>query len=207
MPKTSNQQSAVSSQPSAVSSQPSAVSSQPLDNDCRKWYVMSAYRQEKKAEAALRERDVRCFIPKRYVVKTLNGKKVRTLQPAVANLVFLYASWNEVMEIKKSLDYLQFQTQVIQRKRRVMVVPDNEMEQFIRIADQIETDICYYRPEELQAAEGQPVRVIGGNFNGVEGRLVKILGKRQKRVVIELDSLLAIAITVENPEYLEIIKS
>lgn len=192
---------------SIISHQQSAISNQPLDNDCRKWYVMSAYRQEKKAEAALQERGLRCFVPKRYVVKTIRGSKVRTLQPAVANLVFLYASWNEVIELKQSLDYLQFQTQVIQRKRRVMVVPDAEMEQFIRVAEQTEADVCYYRPEELQAAEGQPVRVIGGNFNGVEGRLMKILGKRQKRVVIELDSLLALAITVENPEYLEIIKS
>lgn len=192
---------------SIISHQQSAISNQPLDNDCPKWYVMSAYRQEKKAEAALQERGLRCFVPKHYVVKTTQGRKVRTLQPAVANLVFLYASWNEVIELKMALDYLQFQTQVIQRKRRVMVVPDAEMEQFIRVAEQTEADACYYRPEELQAAEGQPVRVIGGNFNGVEGHLMKILGKRQKRVVIELDSLLALAITVENPEYLEIIKS
>lgn len=196
----------ISGQQSAVSGQRLAISDQPLDNDSRKWYVMSAYRQEKKAEMALRERDVRCFVPKRYVVKSIQGRKVRTLQPAVANLVFLYASWNEVIELKKPLDYLQFQTQVIQKKRRVMVVPDDEMEQFIRVAEQVEADVCYYRPEELQAAEGQAVRVIGGNFNGVEGRLVKIIGKRQKRVVIELDSLLALAITVENPEYLELIK-
>lgn len=156
---------------------------------------------------ALREHKVRCFVPKHYVIKTVQGRKVRSLQPAVANLVFLYASWNEVIELKQSLDYLQIQTQVIQKKRRVMVVPDAEMEQFIKVAEQQEADVCYYRPGELQAAEGQPVRVIGGNFNGVKGRLMKIIGKRQKRVVIELDSLLALAITVENPEYLEIIKS
>ena len=197
----------ISHQRSAVSSQQSAISGQQLDNNCRKWYVMSAYRQEKKAETALQEREMRCFVPKRYVIKTVNGKKVRTLQPAVANLVFVNASWNEMIELKQRMDYLQFQTQVIQNKRRVMVVPDAEMEQFIRVAEQVEADVCYYRPEELQAAEGQPVRVIGGNFNGVEGRLTKIIGKRQKRVVIELDSLLALAITVENPEYLEIIKS
>lgn len=176
------------------------------DNDVRKWYVMSAYRQEKKAESALSERGVRCFVPKRYAVKTLRGKKIRTLQPAVSNLVFVYASWNEVIALKQPLDYLQFQTQVVQQKRRVMVVPDDEMEQFIRVAEQLEADVCYYRVEELGAAEGQPVRVIGGNFNGVEGWLMKITGKRQKRVVIALESLLAVAITIENPEYLEVIK-
>lgn len=177
------------------------------DNDIRKWYVMSAYRQEKKAESALEERGVRCFVPKRYVVKTLCGKKIRTLQPAVANLVFVYASWNEVIELKKPLDYLQFQTQIIQQKRRVMVVPDKDMERFILVAEQVEADVCYYRPDELpQKAEGQVVRVIGGSFNGVEGRLMKITGKRQKRVVLQLDSLLAVAITIDNPEYIELIK-
>lgn len=168
---------------------------------------MSAYHQEKKAEVELTERGVRCFVPKRYVVKTIQGRKVRSLQPAVANLVFVNASWNEMMELKQRMDYLQFQTQVIEKKRRVMVVPDDEMEQFIRVAELTEADICYYRPEELPQAEGQPVRVIGGNFNGVEGKLMKITGKRQKRVVIELESLLALAITIENPEYIEIIKN
>ena len=177
------------------------------DNDCQKWYVMSAYRQEKKAETALQMRGFRCFVPKRYAVKTVHGKLVRTLQPAIANLVFLYASWNEVISVKQQLDFLQFQTQVIQNKRRVMVVPDGEMEQFIHIASQVEEDICYYRPDELPLAQGQYVRVIGGQFNGVVGQLIKIVGKRQKRLVLQIESLLAIAVTIENPKYLELIKS
>jgi len=178
-----------------------------IDNDCKKWYVMSAYRQEKKAETALNTYGVRCFVPKRYVVQTIHGKKVRSLQPVVSNLVFVYASWNEIIDLKQTMDYLQFQTQPIQQKRRVLVVPDAEMEQFIRICEQTEADICYYRPEEIDSAQSQLVRVIGGNFNGIEGRLTKIIGKRQKRVVLQLDNLLAVAITIENPEYLELIKS
>lgn len=203
----STQLSAVSNQRSAISGQQSAVSNQQLENDCRKWYVMSAFRQEKKAECALQERGVLCYVPKRYVIKTLNGRKLRTLQPAIANLIFVYASWNEMIELKQTLDYLQFQTQVIQKKRHVIVVPDDEMEQFIRVTELAQEDICYYRPEELDTAKGQLVRVIGGNFNGVEGKLMKITGKRQKRVVLQLEGVLAVAITIENPEYLEVIKS
>lgn len=190
----------------STSNQPFISNSQQWENDIRKWYVMSAYRQEKKAETALQARGVQCFVPKHYVIKTLQGRKLRTLQPAVANLVFVYASWNEIIALKQTLDYLQFQTQVAQNKRRVMVVPDVEMEQFIRVAGQLEADICYYRPEELTATGSYQVRVIGGNFNGVEGRLMKIIGKRSKRVVLQIEGLLAIAITVENPEYLELIK-
>ena len=88
-----------------------------------------------------------------------------------------------------------------------MVVPDGEMEQFIHIASQVEEDICYYRPDELPLAQGQYVRVIGGQFNGVVGQLIKIVGKRQKRLVLQIESLLAIAVTIENPKYLELIKS
>lgn len=178
-----------------------------IDNDCRKWYVMSAYRQEKKAETALNMYGARCFVPKRYKVQTIHGKKVRSLQPVVSNLVFVYASWNEIIRIKQTMDYLQFQTQPIEQKRHVIVVPEVEMEQFIRISEQTEADICYYRPEEIDFAQSQLVKVIGGNFNGVEGRLTKIIGKRQKRVVLQLENLLAVAITIDNPEYLELIKS
>ena len=120
-----------------------------IDNDHQKWFVMSAYRQEKKAEAELLARGLKCFVPKRYVVKTLNGKKFRTLHPVVPNLVFLYASWNEVIALKKSIEYLQFQTRVIQQKRQVMTIPDKEMEQFMLVAHQVEQELVYYRPEEL----------------------------------------------------------
>lgn len=189
-----------------MKSEESVTSTLQAENDVRKWFVMSAYRQEKKAEAALLAKNMRCFVPKRYTVRTLQGRKIRTLQPVVANLVFVYASWNEIILTKQSLEYLQFQTRIIQHKRQVMIVPDAEMEQFIRVAEQWEADVCYYRPEELGATGGERVRIVGGTFNGVEGRLMKITGKRNKRVVIQLEGVLAVAITVENPEYLEILK-
>ena len=163
-----------------------------IDNDHQKWFVMSAYRQEKKAEAELLARGLKCFVPKRYVVP---------------NLVFLSASWNEVIALKKSIEYLQFQTRVIQQKRQVMTIPDKEMEQFMLVAHQVEQELVYYRPEELCVSGGEHVRVVGGSFNGVEGRLLKVAGKRQKRVVIEIEGLLALAVTVENPEYIEIIRN
>ena len=68
-----------------------------IDNDHQKWFVMSAYRQEKKAEAELLARGLKCFVPKRYVVKTLNGKKFRILHPVVPNLVFLSISIPKIL--------------------------------------------------------------------------------------------------------------
>lgn len=176
------------------------------DNDCRKWFVMSAFRQEKKAEKLLTESGFRCFVPKHYVVRTIHGKKQRLLQPVVANLVFWYASWNEIMAFKPKHDFLQLQTQIIQNKRHVMVVPDVQMEQFIRFAEQIEEDICYYRPEEINLSDGQLVRIIGGPFDGAEGTLKKVPGKRQKKVVVQLAGLLAVAASVSDYEYIQIIK-
>jgi len=70
-----------------------------------------------------------------------------------------------------------------------LVIPDSEMQQFLflqRFADK------YYflpNPENLQG--GEKVRVIGGEYTGIEGELYRLKG--HKRVVVRLGNLVTVA--------------
>jgi len=49
--------------------------------------------------------------------------------------------------------------------------------------------------------QGKPVRVIDGPFAGVEGTIVRI--QRNKRVVVKIEGVAAVAITFVPPSFLE----
>ena len=58
-----------------------------------KWYVMRAYKNEKKAEELLSGKNgMTYFIPKQKVIRTYQGKKVITTEPVIHSLVFVFAS-------------------------------------------------------------------------------------------------------------------
>lgn len=175
-------------------------------NSLTRWYAMSAYRQEKKAERELAACALACYVPKRYAIQPLRGKMLRVMKPAIPNLVFVHASWNEIIAFKLRHPYLQFMTSIRDGKRHVITVPDEQMIPFMRVAGQVEEDVQYFRPEELDCVHGERVRIIGGTFHGVEGHLVKIQGKRQKRVVVQIDGLIGVAASIIEPEFIQVIK-
>ena len=59
---------------------------------------------------------------------------------------------------------------------------------------------------EINIEKGTKVRIHGGSFDGTEGVFVKIKGKRNRRVVVLIEGLAAIAINAEiSPDLIEII--
>ena len=79
------------------------------------------------------------------------------------------------------------------------------MEQFIAITKAGNDDITYLRPDEVNIAKGTKVRVHGGVFDGTEGYFVKIQGKRNRRVVMLIEGITAVALTEISTDFIEIL--
>ena len=65
--------------------------------------------------------------------------------------------------------------------------------------------LIYLQPDEINLAQGTRIRIHGGEFNGYEGVFIKLKGKRNKRVVVDIDNLIALAVEI-SPELIEVIK-
>jgi transcription antitermination factor NusG len=74
-----------------------------------------------------------------------------------------------------------------------IIVPDRDMASFIRVSGSKEERIVYLDPAKLNFKKGDKVRVIGGPMTGVEGTFMQIGGKHEKRVVIQIENLIAVA--------------
>ena len=65
------------------------------------WYVMRAYKSENTAEEMLSGKyGLKHFIPKKQVLRTVNGRKVICMVPVIHSLVFVYATHQEIVDFK-----------------------------------------------------------------------------------------------------------
>lgn len=169
------------------------------------WFVMSAYKNEKKAEEKLNGKDgLEYFIPKCYAVRVYHGVKSKRLVPVIPNLVFVHASQKQITDFKKLYNFLQFVMWEKSTGLEYLIVSDEQMDSFIKIASQHEESTVYYKPEEINMQKGTRVCIHGGKFDGVKGVFMQVRGKRNRRVVVMLEGVMAVSAEV-HPDLIEVI--
>ena len=107
-------------------------------------------------------------------------------------------------ELKKDIPYLQYMTD--SRSGEKIIVPDGQMRDFIAVAGTYDEHLLFFKPEEINPAKGTRVRIIGGDFAGYEGIFIKVKGARDRRVVICIQGIIAMAMATISPDLIEVIK-
>ncbi len=170
-----------------------------------RWFVMRAYKCEKQAEEKLNGKDgLEYFIAKHYVIRVYHGVKSKRLVPVIPSLVFVHARHDQIVDFKKRYNFLQFAMWEKRIGQEYIVVPDDQMDSFIKVASRHEKNVTYYKPDEIDLKKGTRVRIHGGELDGVEGVFVRVQGKRNRRVVVLLDGIMAVATEV-HPDLIEAI--
>lgn len=169
-----------------------------------RWFVMRAYKSERRAESLLLAEGFEYFIPKHHVTRVYHGVKSKRLVPVIPSLVFVHAGHNRLVEFKKRHNFLQFAMWEKSTGQEYIIVPDDQMENFIKVALRKEEEVGFYKTDEINLSAGTRVRIHGGELDGVEGLFVRVQGKRNRRVVIILDGIMAVATEVR-PDLIEVI--
>ena len=177
------------------------------DDNKTVWFAMSApYRRELKAKENLATLGIESFVPMTKALVERGGVKKRQIIPAIHNLIFVHTTKEIIKSAKQSIDYLQYRTRPFNGKNQPIIVPNKEMEQFIAVSNARIEDITYIQPGEIDIEKGTKVRIHGGTFDGTEGIYIKLKGKRNRRVVVLIEGLAAVAINAEiSPDYIEIL--
>ncbi|MGM9759806.1 MAG: UpxY family transcription antiterminator [Parabacteroides sp.] len=175
--------------------------------EIEQWYVMRAYKNEKRAEELLSgKHGLKHFIPKQQVIRTCNGKKIISMVPVIRSLVFVYATQKQIVKFKRSIyNDLQFVIWKCDNELLYLTVPNKQMDHFILVCEQKEQEVVFYRPDQIQVEKGQRVRVHGGTFDKLEGIVVKVEKKRNRQFVVLVPQILAASVKI-NPEFLEILE-
>ena len=171
------------------------------------WFAMRAtYKREMVAKEYLEGKGIEVFVPLRREMKVIRGIKRKVTVPAINSLIFVYARRQELQEAKFGVEYLQYLTRKLDGKNVPIIVPDWQMEQFRKVVEDDKVDKTYFAPGEVNLAEGTKVKVHGGAFDGMEGILMKLKGRRNKQFFLEVGGALAVNPKLENYDLLEVVK-
>ncbi len=183
------------------------VSQELADNAIERWYVFAvSYKKEMEAQDELSAHGFQTYIPMRYCLRDRLGKKTRTLQPAIAGLVFVRGARKDLLDFRDTSrlkDYL-FLKRHIMRDGTVKYVQirDNDMLNFQKVNNVEGAQPTYFKPEELNIAKGSEVKIMDGPFEGVTGIVQRLPGKKGQYLVVSLPGVAIAAVSIK-PQYIK----
>ncbi|MCH5329575.1 MAG: UpxY family transcription antiterminator [Alistipes sp.] len=135
------------------------------------------------------------FTPMVRKVVTRQGRRITKEVPFMHDLLFVHDS-------RENLDSVVDRTPTLQYRYvrggfcKPMTVPDDDMNRFIAAVTDSPAP-RFFRPDEITPDMlGRKIRILGGNLDGYEGRLLSVRGARRKRVLVELPNLMTAAVEV-----------
>ena len=177
-----------------------------MQEDIEKWYVLGclSVHHEEKVRDALRKAGFRSHVPMKYEVKTVRRQEQRTMVPAITGLIFVRATEEALKEYirHKSRESIYMRKSTFSNKQDYLTVPDYAMERFIEFTNIRQEKITYFKPEELNLKEGEKIRIKGGIYDGYEGTILRLKGKRNKHLVVQIPGVIIAAVELE-PELVE----
>jgi len=159
------------------------------------WYALRCtYGREKQAYEHIINNKGTAYYPQRTVTKLINGKRTTVEESYIPNILFAYGTfdevktfvYNNVYDATKPLRFYYRHFHVGSKiVKEPLIVPGNQMESLKIICAAESADILLVPEEVHKFEEGQPVRIIDGQFKGVIGKVARYQGQQRVGVVID----------------------
>ena len=160
-------------------------------------YVANTCRQEKKIKQRLDSMGIENFIPFQQIARKIHGVDKLIEVPVIPNLVFIHTTLKTCMSL---IQEYAFDMRYLRDREtgNFLIVPDKQMNDFMFLLD-FSKEMVEVVNENLK--KGDKVRVIKGDFAGIEGELIRVKG--HKRVVVRLEGVVSLATAYIPGSFLE----
>ena len=177
------------------------------NSEIKKWYCVGCTNAHKelKVRDDARKYGLEAFVPLKYEIKRKKKQEQRVLVPAMAGLMFIKGTEEELKDyINNGAHYTVFiRKSTFSNKEEYLTVPNKAMEDFIAVTENHEAHITYFKPEEIKLQTGDKIRIKGGIYDGKEGIIMRIKGKRNKHLVVQIPGMLVAAVEIK-PDLVEL---
>ena len=180
------------------------------------WYVLTGYALDKKrnqpieAQVARYNResgaDIEVFAP--TFVKAYNKDKEprRRLMPMVCQYFFLRGELSQVKDFRyRNREYNLIHDRADTDPDAYMALTDEEMSGFKSLALAYKYKMPCFSLSEVDLVACDKVRIVGGEFAGVEGFLVSQQGRDGGRVIMKVSESLGVETLDINPKYIQVL--
>ena len=173
------------------------------------WYALRAtYGQSGKANDYLVSQGVETYYPTIKAFVMVNNKRKQVDKSYLLNIFFAYGTEDQLKTYvydNVHLPYLRFYCRRVgigkDSKPLPLIVPKKQLDNLRTVLTDQSGELVIVPDDERKFDKGAKVRVIGGSFKGIEGKVARYCG--QQRVAIVVDGLLTIATTYIPSAYLE----
>ena len=167
-----------------------------IDKDLLQWFPMRVtYSRGMKIKAGLDLLGINSYIP--MEMKLLNFQW--QLVPAIENLIFIHASYNELSSLKRTredFEPLRYMMHPVisggVERMESIIVPDRQMDDFIHVSSVHDKQVFFMRNLEYACKPGDHVQVTDGVFAGVKGIIKRV--RKNECVVVPIKDVAAVAI-------------
>ena len=142
--------------------------------------------------------DIDYYLPTRIVVSQLKYRRKRSEVPVIRNLVFICATKQTACDLANVYGVRLFYMKDL-FTRSMLVVPHKQMQDFMFVMDLNPDGVSF---DNGSLAVGHKVRVVKGDFSGIEGEVATEAGKTY--VVIRIKDILTASVKIPK-SYLKII--
>ena len=163
------------------------------------WFALrTTYNREKKAYEYLLNQNCEVYWPTTKVMRDINGKKVKMKVSRIPNILFAHGTFDQLKEFVYDNFHLPFLRFYYEENRtpdgmvrKPLVVPDRQMESLKILSESDSKDVIIVPGHVDNFKKGDHVRIIEGEFKGIEGHVARWHG--QQRVAIMIENLCTIA--------------
>mgnify|MGYP002625655111 CR=1 FL=1 len=177
-----------------------------IEKNAIAWYVLRVtYQREIAASEQLTELGIENYVPT-IRSKRRNEKGMAIgwkTEPLVHNYIFVHDSYSKILTIKHGkLEYLRFMMGKDDEGVNSVpqYVPDKQMDDFMKV---VRTMGSKPLDPNIDLRKGDKVRILTGPFEGVEGIYIKMPNRHEKRVVVKIEGIAAVATVALNAEDVE----
>lgn len=178
------------------------------------WYALRLYFPGPKKMFRVKEimdkHGIENFMPTKYVIQeNENGSPKRVLVPAVSDLIIIKAPADILNTLKAEhpdeLQNLAYRRDLYRDGSwgDPIKIPERDMNGFMDVVSGNEDSLDFLDIKELEGKTGRPVRIVAGQFKGVEGILMRV--QQNRHVIIKLNDLICASlnhIPISNIQFL-----
>lgn len=160
----------------------------------KQWYVFKTYQHNiPKVKEILAALEIECFVPfRKEKIEKNNGIFIERLCPLVLNYFFIKCS---IDKFRYNIFPFSVYPCYDSATSAYMIIKDKTMADFMFMHD-FSANAMILSNENLK--HGDHVRILKGQFAGIEGELIRIKG--HKRVVVRLEGLFSLAVDTYLPK-------
>ena len=148
------------------------------------------------------------FLPTCFMRVNQFGTMKTVTRKMLFSYIFIKDTEPGIRDIKRSIPQLRLLTMPGSKRgdTRYMIISDRDMDMFRKIADAYSGQLPCYRVGDIQLEEGDYVRVVGGMFDGIEGRMISSPGRNSGQVILPVSNLFLVSTGDIAQQYIQILE-